>query len=53
MMMTPEGIVFFDTLGFGWVLDVNQIKEIFPYILSTVPDSDKAINKIYKEILAI
>ena len=67
-MMSPEGIVYFDTLDSKLkqlctgiyrldgellaVLDVNQIKAIFPYILSTVPDSDKTFNKIFKEILA-
>jgi len=50
-MMSPEAIVYFDTLGFGWVLDVNEIKKVFPYILPSVPDPDKAFHKIFREIL--
>jgi hypothetical protein len=51
-MMSPEGIVYFDTLGFGWVLEVKQIKEIFPEILPPLPDADRAFSKIFKEIIA-
>lgn len=51
-MMSPEGIVYFDTLGFGWVLEVKQIKEIFPEILPPLPDPDRAFSKIFKEIIA-
>ena len=51
-MVRPEGIVYFDTLGFGWVLDVKQIKEIFPGILHPIPDSDRAFNNIFREIIA-
>lgn len=51
-MMNPEGIVFFDTLGFGWVLDVKQIKKIFPDILQTIPDVDKTFKNIFREIIA-
>lgn len=51
-MINPEGIVFFDTLGFGWVLDVKQIKEIFPDILHPVPDDDKTLKNIFREIIA-
>jgi hypothetical protein len=51
-MVDLEGIVYFDTLGFGWVLDVKQIKEIFPDILRPVPDSDQAYKNIFREIIA-
>ena len=51
-MMNPKGIVFFDTLGFGWVLDVKQIKQLFPDILHLVPDVDKAFKNIFREIIA-
>jgi len=51
-MINPEGIVFFDTLGFGWVLDVKQIKEIFPDILHPVPDAEKTLKNIFREIIA-
>jgi hypothetical protein len=51
-MMNPEGIIYFDTLGFGWVLDVKQIKEIFPDIIRPVPDSDQVFKNIFREIIA-
>ena len=51
-MVDLEGIVYFDTLGFGWVLDVKQIKEIFPDILRPVPGSDQTYKNIFREIIA-
>ena len=51
-MADPEGIVYFDSLGFGWVLEVKQIKEVFPDILHPVPDTDRAFNNIFREIIA-
>ena len=51
-MVDLEGIVYFDTLGFGWVLDVNLIKEIFPDILRPVPDAEQAYKNIFREIIA-
>jgi hypothetical protein len=27
--MTTEGIIFFDTLGFGWVVDLEMIQRLY------------------------
>ena len=49
--MSKETIIFFDKLGFGWVLDKLTVKEIKLNQLETEATVNKSLIKIIENLL--
>ena len=41
--MATEGIIFFDTLGFGWVVDLEMIQRLYMDYWSGVTPGERVL----------